>query len=250
LLAKVLVIGVSTGDAVFQLSLSASSEGLRKKHSHYTQSGLTMPILKSHMAEIDVTEILNQAAPSQDDYLSLNFANVEGDARLVGLRFQYEGPAGPAGPKGDTGATGPQGAAGPAGAPLGNCTDDVTKTNLLFSYVTAADGIDTGISISNTGADPFGTIDAKSGTCTLHFYGTAQGTPNTTTTASIAIGTTYAELASSLKPGFRGYVIANCDLPYAHGLALMSDTGLRNWATAYLGLVICSKRIPPEGLLP
>ena len=39
-------------------------------------------------------------------------------------------------------------------------------TNLLFPYVTNANGFDTGIAISNTSADPFSTATG-SGTCTL-----------------------------------------------------------------------------------
>ena len=38
--------------------------------------------------------------------------------------------------------------------------------------------------------------------------------------------------------GFRGYIIAVCNFQLAHGYALFSDTGIRNWATGYLALVL------------
>ena len=48
----------------------------------------------------------------------------------------------------------------------------------------------------------------------------------------------YADQVSNLKPGFRGYVFAVCNFQLAHGYALFSDTGIRNWATGYLALVV------------
>jgi len=43
---------------------------------------------------------------------------------------------------------------------------------------------------------------------------------------------------SNIRNNFQGYVIAVCNFQLAHGFALFSDTGIRNWATSYLGLVI------------
>ena len=60
----------------------------------------------------------------------------------------------------------------------------------------------------------------------------------TATTPTIAAGTVYADQVSNLRPGFRGYVIAVCNFQLAHGYALFSDTGIRNWATGYLALVL------------
>ena len=40
------------------------------------------------------------------------------------------------------------------------------------------------------------------------------------------------------RTGFTGYIIAVCNFQLAHGYALFSDTGIRNWATGYLALVI------------
>jgi hypothetical protein len=111
------------------------------------------------------------------------------------------------------------------------------QTTLLYPWVTSEPGFDTGIAIANTTSDPFGTR-TQSGTCTLNFFGSGAGTTTTATTPTIATGTVYADQVSNLRPGFRGYVIAVCNFQLAHGYALFSDTGIRNWATGYLALVL------------
>jgi hypothetical protein len=111
------------------------------------------------------------------------------------------------------------------------------QTTLLYPWVNAEPGFDTGIAIANTTSDPFGTR-TQSGTCTLNFFGTGAGTTTTATTPTINTGTVYADQVSNLKPGFRGYVIAVCNFQLAHGYALFSDTGIRNWATGYLALIL------------
>jgi hypothetical protein len=111
------------------------------------------------------------------------------------------------------------------------------QTTLLYPFVNAEPGFDTGLAIANTTSDPFGTR-TQNGTCTLNFFGSGAGTTTTATTPTINTGTVYADQVSNLKPGFRGYVIAVCNFQLAHGYALFSDTGIRNWATGYLALVI------------
>lgn len=100
-------------------------------------------------------------------------------------------------------------------------------TYLLFPYVTNAAGFETGIAISNTSLDNFGSKGAssaatQSGTCTLNFYGssTASSNPAAATTASIAGGTVSPfTLTSVAGANFTGYMIANCGFQYAHGFA-------------------------------
>jgi hypothetical protein len=116
-------------------------------------------------------------------------------------------------------------------------TVSLCQTTLLYPFVTNANGLDTGIAVANTTSDPFGTRN-QNGTCTLNFFGTAQGTTNTATTPTIAAGTVYADSVQNLRPGFNGYVIAVCNFQLAHGYALVSDIGIRNWATSYLALVL------------
>jgi len=120
----------------------------------------------------------------------------------------------------------------------------VCRTNLLFPFVTNTAGFDTGLAISNTSTDPFGTA-AQQGPCTLNFYGS--NAPAAVTTASIASGTTYTNLASLASPNFQGYVIAVCNFQYAHGFAFVSDLGARNLAMGYLALIIPD---PPRSASP
>jgi hypothetical protein len=125
---------------------------------------------------------------------------------------------------------------------------DVTKTvatitlcttPLLFPYVINVNGFDTGLAIANTSTDPFGTgTAAQQGTCSMWFYGGSAPTTNPFVTPSIATGTIYANLASTVAPGFSGYMIANCNFQYAHGFAFVSDVGARNLAMGYLAVVI------------
>lgn len=116
-------------------------------------------------------------------------------------------------------------------------TVNLCQTTLMYPFVSSEPGFDTGLAIANTSTDPFGTR-AQSGTCKLNFFGTGTGTTTTVTTPVVQSGRVYAEQASTLMPGFRGYVIAVCDFQLAHGYALFSDTGIRNWATGYLALVV------------
>jgi hypothetical protein len=109
------------------------------------------------------------------------------------------------------------------------------QTVLLYPFVTNQAGFDTGLAIANTTSDPFGTR-TQNGTCTLNWYGASAPAP--VTTASIATGTVYANLASTLAPGFQGYTIAVCNFQLAHGFAFISDLGARNLAMGYLALVL------------
>jgi len=111
-------------------------------------------------------------------------------------------------------------------------------TNLLYPYVINTNGFDTGLAIANTTTDPFGTT-AQVGTCTLNFYGSS-GPAAPFVTPSIGTGTVYANLASTLAPGFSGYMIAVCNFQFAHGFAFVSDVGARNLAMGYLALIIPS----------
>ncbi len=102
-------------------------------------------------------------------------------------------------------------------------------SSLLFTAVTNRDGADTGIAISNTSQDPFGTAQTP-GTCAISYFGDVAGnrsTPPPSVSSQIRPG---GRLAFSLSqgnpaqgiaaaPGFRGYVIADCTFPMARGVA-------------------------------
>jgi hypothetical protein len=121
-------------------------------------------------------------------------------------------------------------------------------TALLFPYVINVNGFDTGIAIANTTTDIFGTT-AQTGACSFYFYGSAAPTVNPFVGPTVATGTDYANLASTMAPGFSGYMIANCNFQYAHGFAFVSDVGARNLAMGYLALVLGTGRgAAPEAL--
>jgi len=108
--------------------------------------------------------------------------------------------------------------------------------------VTSVTGFDTGIALSNTSADPFGTT-AVGGTCSLNFYGTGAPTPSTGVNApggTQAGGSSTAFLLSSVAPGFTGYLIAQCTYQYGHGFAyIVYNFGQTSGATmGYLATVM------------
>jgi hypothetical protein len=137
--------------------------------------------------------------------------------------------------------TAPDFAAVTTGA-LNGSSIGLAQTQILFPFVTSITGFDTGLAISNTTTDPFGT-SPTSGSCTLSFYGTGAPTPNTGIAApggAQASGTSNAFLTSSLAPGFTGYVIANCGFPEGHGFAyIVYAFGTNNATTmGYNALVL------------
>jgi hypothetical protein len=111
--------------------------------------------------------------------------------------------------------------------------------------VTSSFGFDTGIAISSTSTDPFGT-SAQSGTCTLNWFGAAF--TGTTPTPVINSGTTFTTLTSlvlsNVTGGFSGYMIAQCRFQYAHAMAFITDLGARNLAMGYLALIIPDPALP------
>jgi hypothetical protein len=138
-------------------------------------------------------------------------------------------------------------------------------TNLLFPFVTNANGFETGIAISNTTKDPFKTA-AQSGTCTLNYYqsGVSGATNPTAVTApnlaeganqpylsgeSYAFTLTQSLAVNASNPAtFQGYIIAQCNFVDAHAFAYILG-GLQpgmfvnptNTAMGYLALVLNSR---------
>jgi hypothetical protein len=108
---------------------------------------------------------------------------------------------------------------------LTGSTFNLCTTSLLFPFVTNQLGFDTGLAISNTSTDPFGTngATAQAGTCTLNFYGSGAPSPANVTTPSVPSGTTYAQALSGVAAGFQGYMIAQCAFQFAHGFAFITD---------------------------
>ena len=105
----------------------------------------------------------------------------------------------------------------------------LTPTPLLFSAVTNWTGFDTNFTISNTSQDTLGT-NPSSGTCTMSYFGSMLGggnLPAPQTSGTIQPGSQFSFSLSSGNaaqgiagaPGFRGYVIADCNFPLARGLS-------------------------------
>jgi hypothetical protein len=127
--------------------------------------------------------------------------------------------------------------------------DHNAETRLLYPFVTNQAGFDTGYTISNTTADPFGTTP-QSGTCTLHFFGSVPGggaTPAPIVTGTIEPGQTATAVLSSggthgitAAPGFQGYMIADCAFRRAYGFAFVTDgpIGQARVAEGYLAIVL------------
>jgi len=120
-------------------------------------------------------------------------------------------------------------------------------TNLLFVFVTNQAGFDSGVVISNTSVDPFGTA-GQGGTCKLNYYGETAGggaAPAAQTSAVVPAGKQLTTVLSTggnyglaATPGFQGYVIAQCQFQYAHGFAFVSDVGSNRVAEAYQALIL------------
>jgi hypothetical protein len=124
------------------------------------------------------------------------------------------------------------------------------KTNLLFPFLTNQAGFDSGIVISNTSLDPFGTVPQR-GPCSLYYYGNTNGTgaaPGMQTSGTVTEGTQLVatlsgggNLGIAATPGFQGYMIASCNFQMAHGFAFISDLGASRVAEGYLALVMDSQ---------
>jgi len=118
---------------------------------------------------------------------------------------------------------------------------------LLFTYVTAASGFNTGIVIANTTGDtaPFGASEAPDqiGKITFYFYDkTAAYVGATTTAADVTAGKSFVDLVSAILPSgvtsFSGYVIAKAEFQFCHGFAFIADSGFATVAQGYLANVI------------
>jgi hypothetical protein len=118
------------------------------------------------------------------------------------------------------------------------------RTNLLFPFVSNMAGFDTGIAISNTSKDPFGTV-AQRGACTINYY-SATNAPAAQTSIvlnegeqlvfALSVGNAPQNIVPT--PGFQGYIIAQCNFQYAHGYAFISTPTQGGLSNGYLALVM------------
>jgi hypothetical protein len=118
--AKIVVIGTKSGNAAYDAHLSLSRKS--KGHGFFTNSKTDVPVALTgnRLQEIDVSDLIPAGLQAGADYLTLHFVTTPVlAARVVGLKFQYEGPEGPQGPPGAKGEPGHQGPKGEAGGPPG-----------------------------------------------------------------------------------------------------------------------------------
>lgn len=134
------------------------------------------------------------------------------------------------------------------------------QTNLLFPYVTAGYGFDTGMAIANTSEDIFSDPQNRrqEGTCKLTYFGSLSSAPRDlvtrteTTARNVRAGETLAwsmtngsdpAMGWEMKgyPNFTGYAIAQCGFRFAHGFSFITDGLIGRGATmaqGYLALVL------------
>jgi hypothetical protein len=148
-------------------------------------------------------------------------------------------------------------------------------TNLLFPFVSARGGFDTGIAISNTTLDNAKNVSgsgitgnypynsrAQNGACIMYYFGDKEdGTSLAKPVQTSGVINAGKQLVYTLfgggmgidaTPGFQGYIIATCNFHLAHGFAFISDLGAQKLAMGYLALIIptsnTSRRSPVEAL--
>jgi hypothetical protein len=140
----------------------------------------------------------------------------------------------------------------PSQTPANSFIIQKCSCDLLFPFVSNQQGFDTGIAISNTSWDPYGTAQ-QSGAVTLNYY--SAGTPPPAfTTGVVKGGDTLAFTLSGgggcaggcgtvpATPGFQGYIIAQAQFQYCHAFAYISAQGALPTAPGasegYLGIVL------------
>jgi len=121
------------------------------------------------------------------------------------------------------------------------------QTNILYPFVSNQAGFDTGLVVSNTSLDPYGTVPQR-GPCNVYYYGATAGggaAPATQTSGTVNEGTQLVftlsaggNLNIAATPGFQGYIIIRCNFQYGHGFAFVSDLGAQRLAMGYIPLIL------------
>ncbi len=137
----------------------------------------------------------------------------------------------------------------PSTTPLNTFKIVKCSCNMLFPWVVYAQGYDTGIAISNTSVDPFGTTP-QAGLVTINYYSASTPPPAQTTNAVVPGGATLVFTVSGggnfgigpVSNGFAGYIIAQAQFQYCHGYAYISSFGALptspGTSEGYLGIIL------------
>jgi hypothetical protein len=132
-------------------------------------------------------------------------------------------------------------------------------TNILFPYVTAKAGFDTGIALVNTSADsPVLSTPTQHGSCKMYYFDGTATPPAAQTTCDIKAGGmfTFSMMTQGGIPsetcadsstvtnvavpiGWQGYAIASCRFQYGRGFAFISDRNTPSLGSqGYLPLIL------------
>jgi hypothetical protein len=136
----------------------------------------------------------------------------------------------------------------PSQTPLNTLIINKCSCNILFPFVTNQQGFDTGVAISNTSVDPFGTTP-QAGLVTLNYYSGGTPPPAQTTNATVPGGQQLLFTLSgggnfgiAATPGFQGYIIATAQFQFCHAFAYVSAQGALPTAAGasegYLGIIL------------
>lgn len=132
----------------------------------------------------------------------------------------------------------------PGATPLNTFIINKCSCNMLFPFVSNQAGFDTGVAISNTSVDPFGTTP-QTGRLTVNYYNAGTPPPKQTTNANVAAGDTVAFTLSgggnyglAATPGFQGYIITQAEFQFCHGFAYLSGLGQPYSGEGYLGIIL------------
>jgi len=155
--AKIVLLPRLTKRGQYNLAYSISQNGMHHNAIQGGDAGVPLALTKNTLTELDITPVIcPQLSPSQAgrDYLGIAFQVRVPGARVLGMRFVYDGPEGPAGvdgapgPQGDpglpgsdgvpgpVGPMGPQGAQGPAG-PSGSAAVPIELCEIILPLISA-----------------------------------------------------------------------------------------------------------------
>jgi hypothetical protein len=137
----------------------------------------------------------------------------------------------------------------PSTTPLNTYKIVKCSCNVLFPWVVYSQGYDTGIALSNTSVDPWGTTPQQ-GLVTINYYSAGTPPPAQTTNAPVPGGQTLVFTVSGggnfgigpVSNGFAGYIIAQAQFQYCHGYAYISSFGALptspGTSEGYLGIIL------------
>jgi hypothetical protein len=133
-------------------------------------------------------------------------------------------------------------------SPVPAFTIEVCRTVLLFQFLTAIPGWDTGVAVTNSTADgPLFNTPGQSGKCTAYFYQPGVTVPPLESPV-IPPGGQWLWTLHSIRPNFQGYMLVSCDFQHAYGFAFISNLGFSGpdrFAQAYQAIVLDSRtRVP------